>query len=146
MMVEYSLEEYSISIRIPLEDRFSDATIRCLDVKQCAYGRGDVGHVARLGAGSVLDAPSHENQRDMGVVAIPCSVGGTLHAIAVVGWLQDNLHATAALTVVTVDDAIFHFLRYAFDGGFFHVASILYHLVFLQAVDYLLLDGCIVET
>ena len=82
----------------------------------------------------------------MGVVAIPCSVGGTLHAIAVVGWLQDNLHATAALTVVTVDDAIFDFLWYAFDGGFLHVASILYHLVFFQIVDCSLLDGSIVET
>jgi hypothetical protein len=79
-------------------------------MKQGTYGWCDVGHVAWLGAGSMLDAPSHEYQRNVGVIAIPCAVGGSLHSVAVVGRLQDNLYATAALTVVAVDDAIFDFL------------------------------------
>ena len=76
---------------LDLEDRLADATIRCLDVKQCTYGWGDVGHIDRLCTCAMLDSPSHENQRDMGVVAIPCSVGGTLHAVAVVGRFHDDL-------------------------------------------------------
>ena len=114
-------------------------------MQQGTYGWCDVGHVAWLGAGSMLDAPSHEYQRNVGVIAIPCAVGGSLHSVAVVGRLQNNLYATAALTVVAVDDAIFDFLRDALDGCFFHIANILHSLVFFQSVHHLLLDGIVVE-
>ena len=134
-----SFDKILLSRENRLEDRFADATVWCLDMKQGANGGGDVGHVARFGAGSLLDAPTHEYQWDVGVVAIPSAMRGAFHAVVVEVWLQDYLYATATLTVETIDDAILHFLWDALDGSLLHIASIEHVLVFLQSVYYHLL-------
>ena len=83
----------------------------------------------------------------MDVVWIPCSVAGSLSvAVFVVGRLQYNLDASAALTVVTVDGTELQLCRNALCGGFLHVEGIVHILVFLQSIYHCLLDGCVIQT
>ena len=83
----------------------------------------------------------------MDVVWIPCSVAGSLSvAVFVVGWLQYNLDASAALTVVTVDGTELQLCRNALCGGLLHVEGIVHILVFLQSIYHCLLDGCVIQT
>ena len=83
----------------------------------------------------------------MDIVWIPCSVGSSLSvAVFVVGWLQYNLDASAALTVVTVDGTELQFFRNALCGGLLHVEGIVHILVFLQSIYHCLLDGCVIQT
>ena len=95
-------------------------------------GSGNIRHIVRLGTLAVLDAPTHKQARNMDIVWIPCSVGSSLSvAVFVVGWLQYNLDASAALTVVTVDGTELQLCRNALCGGFLHVEGIVHILVFL---------------
>ena len=83
----------------------------------------------------------------MDIVWIPCSVGGSpAVAILIVGRLQYNLHASAALAVITVDGAELQFCRNALCGGLLHVEGIVHILVFLQSIYHCLLDGCVIQT
>ncbi len=49
--------------------------------------------------------PPHEYQGDMSVIRIPHSVVGALQFMGIVVGLQHYGYITAALTVVTIDDA-----------------------------------------
>ena len=49
----------------------------------------------------MLNVPSHEDQRNVDVVRIPSAVAGTLrYIVLIMGRLQNNLHASAALTLM----------------------------------------------
>ena len=83
----------------------------------------------------------------MDIVWIPCPVGGSpAVAILIVGRLQYNLHASAALAVVTVDGTELQLCRNALCGGLLHVEGIVHILVFLQSIYHCLLDGCVIQT
>ena len=83
----------------------------------------------------------------MDIVWIPCPVGGSpAVAILIVGRLQYNLHASAALAVVTVDGTELQLCRNALCGGLLHVEGIVHILVFLQSIYYHLLNGYIIKT
>lgn len=116
-------------------------------MEQGTYGGGNVGHVVRLGSGTMLNVPSHEDQRNVDVVRIPSAVAGALrYIVLIMGRLQNNLHASAALTVVAVDGTELQLLGNAFGRGLLHVEGIVHNLLFLQTVDYHLFHGSIVET
>lgn len=66
----------------------------------------------------MLNVPSHEDQRNVDVVRIPSAVAGTLrYIVLIMGRLQNNLHASAALAVVAVDGTELQLLGNAFGRG-----------------------------
>ena len=69
------------------EYRATDVAVGCLNMKQGCNSGGDVGHVGGTGGGTMLDAPSHEDQGYVGVVGIPGAMVGSFHAVVVVVWL-----------------------------------------------------------
>lgn len=126
------------------EYRATDVAVGCLNMKQGCNSGGDVGHVGGTGGGTMLDAPSHEDQGYVGVVGIPGAMVGSFHAVVVVVWFQHDGYASASLTVVAVDNAVFHFVGDARCGNLLHVAGIQHVGILLQEAYYSLLDlGCV---
>ena len=109
-------------------------------MKQGGDGWHNIGHECLPGGCTVLDSTTHENQRNVGVVWIPLTMIGSLHAVGIEIRLQYDSHITASLTVVTIHDAHLHILRNALGHRLLHIAGILHATVFLQHVHHALLD------
>lgn len=109
-------------------------------MKQGGDGWHNIGHECLSGGYTVLDSPTHENQRNMGVVWIPLAMVGSLHAVGIVIRLQHDGHITATLTVVTIHNAELHILRNALCHRLLHIAGVLHAAVFLQNIHHTLLD------
>lgn len=109
-------------------------------MKQGGDGWHNIGHECLPGGCTVLDSPTHENQRNVGVVWIPLTMIGSLHAVGIEIRLQYDGHITASLTVVTIHDAHLHILRNALGHRLLHIAGILHATVFLQHVHHALLN------
>ena len=123
-----------------LEYRLTYAAIRCLHMKQGGDSWHNIGHIGLPGGCTVLDSPTHENQRNVGVVWIPLTMVGSLHAVGIVVRLQYDGYTTATLTVVTIHDAHLHILRNALGHRLLHITGILHATVFLQHVHHALLN------
>src|ERR1700743_772506 len=58
-------------------DRLAYTAIRHLDMQESCHSRGNICHIdSRIGM-AVMNAPSHEQQGDMGVIGVPGAVGGS---------------------------------------------------------------------
>ena len=109
-------------------------------MKQSGNGWNNIGHESLPGGCTMLDSPTHENQWNVGVVWIPLTMIGSLHAVGIVVRLQYDGNITASLTVVTIHDTHLHILRNALGHRLLHIAGILHATVFLQHVHHALLD------
>ena len=49
----------------------ANAAVWSLDVKQCAHGGGDVGHVGQARGLTGSDVPAHEDERNVGIALAP---------------------------------------------------------------------------
>lgn len=90
-------------------DGLSDAGVWLLYVQHGADGWCDVGDVVGGCCGSVLDVPSVEDEGDVCIVWVPCSVA-CAYVVGFVGswdysWCGDDEYVAAAFGVCAVDDS-----------------------------------------
>ena len=93
-------------------------------MEQGGNGGGNVGHFGLSRGAAVAYAPTHEEERDMGVVRAPCSVVCTFHSVGVEAGLQHDLYVAAASMTVAVYCASFHVVEQGRDSSLLHVAGI----------------------
>lgn len=93
-------------------------------MEQGCNGGGNVGHFGLSRGAAVAYVPTHEEERNVGVVRAPCSVVCTFHSVGVEAGLQHNLYVTAASMAVAVYGASFHIVGQGRDCCLLHVAGI----------------------
>ena len=93
-------------------------------MKQGGNGGSNVGHFALSRGTAVAYVPTHEKERDVGVVRAPCSVVCTFHSVGIEAGFQHDLYVAAASMTVAVYGASFHIVGQGRDCCLLHIAGI----------------------
>ena len=93
-------------------------------MEQGGNGGGNIGHFGLSRGAAVPYTPTHEEERDVGVVRVPCSVVCTFHSVGVEAGLQHNLYVAAASMTVAIYGASLHVVGQGRDSCLLHISGI----------------------